>query len=186
VNTPSTPEPPVVADQTRWFAEEVHPHDSSLKAYVRGAFPAIRDVEEVVQESYLRIWKARAASPILSARAFLFRIARNICLDTVKSSTRSQVDAVGDLSAISVSEYSDSVVDSVSGGEKLQILTDALAALPSRCREVFMLCKFQGYSHADAAAKLGLSTRTVDAQIQNAFVRLGTDLRKRGLTSSSG
>jgi hypothetical protein len=48
----------------RWFAEEVQPHEASLRAYMRGAFPMVRDVDDVVQESYLRVWRARAAQPI--------------------------------------------------------------------------------------------------------------------------
>jgi hypothetical protein len=51
---------PPAAALRAWFAEEVQPHDAQLKAYLRGAFPAVRDVEDVVQESYLRVWRARA------------------------------------------------------------------------------------------------------------------------------
>jgi DNA-directed RNA polymerase specialized sigma24 family protein len=66
---------PPDSDNARWFAEEVLPHDRALRGYLRGSFPAVRDVEDVVQESYLRIWRTRAAQPIRSARGFLFRIA---------------------------------------------------------------------------------------------------------------
>src|SRR5580693_2470646 len=59
-------------EQIRWFTEEVHPHEPSLRAYLNGSFPTVRDLDDVVQESYLRIWQARAAYPIGSARAFLF------------------------------------------------------------------------------------------------------------------
>lgn len=68
------PKPPAPREQ--WFKDEVQPHDTSLRAYVRGRFPGLRDVDDVVQESFLRIWQARARQPIQSARAFLFRIAR--------------------------------------------------------------------------------------------------------------
>jgi DNA-directed RNA polymerase specialized sigma24 family protein len=84
LSKPGTSESTAVAGQTRWFTEEVHPHDASLKAYLRGSFPSVRDVDDVVQESYLRIWKARAIHPISSARAFLFRIARHLALDTLR------------------------------------------------------------------------------------------------------
>src|SRR5438876_12279709 len=60
---------------SRWFAAEVHAHERSLRAYLRGAFPSVRDVDDVVQESYVRVWKARLAHPIQSARSFLFQVA---------------------------------------------------------------------------------------------------------------
>jgi len=65
------------ASRARWFEEQVQPQGAQLKSYLRGSFPSIEDVDDIVQESYLRIWKARAAQPIESARAFLFRVARN-------------------------------------------------------------------------------------------------------------
>jgi hypothetical protein len=52
VNPPQTaPEPTPAANQFRWFMEEVQPHDDQLKGYLHGAFPSVRDVDDVVQES---------------------------------------------------------------------------------------------------------------------------------------
>ena len=59
---------PSHTDQARWFAEEVQPHDAQLRAYLRGAFPTACDVDDVMQESYLRVWRVRATGPISSAR----------------------------------------------------------------------------------------------------------------------
>ena len=72
---------PHPTDQARWFAEEVDPHRGALRAYVQRAFPGVRDVDDVVQDSLLRIWTARASRQIGCARAFLFKIARNRALD---------------------------------------------------------------------------------------------------------
>jgi RNA polymerase sigma factor (sigma-70 family) len=183
VSPPSTESPPAPSlDRSRWFADEVHLHDARLKAYLRGAFPAVRDVDDVVQESYLRIWKACAARPIQSARAFLFRVARNVCLDLLKKTGRTPTEPLDDLSGVALLEETPSAADELGTEEKLQILTDALAALPPRCREIFMLCKFQGYTHGQAADHLGISRRTVDAQVQIGFERLDAELRRRGVT----
>src|SRR4051812_10998844 len=86
----------------RWFAEEVQPHDAQLKAYLRRAFPAVRDVDDVVQESYLRIWRSQAVQPIRSAKAFLFKVARNAALNLVDRQRSSPVFAVGDLASLPV------------------------------------------------------------------------------------
>lgn len=80
-------------DPVQWFNQEVHPHESQLKAYLRSQFPSVRDVDDVVQESFLKIWKARAGRPIESARAFLFRIAQRLAIDVVRRARRSPVDA---------------------------------------------------------------------------------------------
>ena len=72
--------PPRITEQARWFAEEVQSCEPRLRGYLWNCFPALRDVDDIVQESFLRIWRVRAAQPIRSARAFLFRIARNHAL----------------------------------------------------------------------------------------------------------
>ena len=43
----------------RWFADEVKPHERSLRAYLRSVFPGFPDVDDLVQESYVRLIRAR-------------------------------------------------------------------------------------------------------------------------------
>ena len=75
---------PPAADLHAWFSEEVQPHDAQLKAYLRSAVPAVRDVDDVVQDSYVRLLTARTAEPIRSAKAFLFRVARHLAVDALR------------------------------------------------------------------------------------------------------
>src|SRR5688500_6163822 len=72
------------SDATQWFKKEVHAHGGQLKSWLRGQFPSVRDVDDVLQESYLRVWKVRATQPVQSAKALLFTIARRIVLDDVR------------------------------------------------------------------------------------------------------
>lgn len=164
-----------------WFAEEVHAHDASLKSYLRGLFPSERDLDEVVQESYLRIWKAKAAEPIRSVKAFLFQIARNIALDRIRRHRTSPLCEVGNRDVSYVMDDRADVVETVSKIEKECFLADALAALSPRARELIVLCKLNGFSHREAAEKLGISERTVDEHLLRGTKRLGEELRRRGL-----
>lgn len=166
----------------RWFAEEVQPHEASLRAYMRGAFPMVRDVDDVVQESFLRIWRARAARPISSARGFLFQIARRLALDTVR---RERHDFVGDARDLPAGDVLHSDPGSAAAAvnlERVRLLTDAIEALPARCREVFVLRKLQALSQRETATRLGLSERTVEVQVARAMRRCEAYLRHHGLT----
>jgi RNA polymerase sigma-70 factor (ECF subfamily) len=78
--------------EARWFADEVHRHELALKAYLRGSFPSVRDIDDVVQESYLRVWRARLAHPIHSTKSFLFQVARHLALDLVRRDRVSPID----------------------------------------------------------------------------------------------
>jgi RNA polymerase sigma factor (sigma-70 family) len=168
-------------EHARWFADEVQPHGSSLKAYLQGAFPAVRDSEDVVQESFLRLWNLRAAQPIRSAKAFLFTVARNIALDSVRRMRGSPISAVPDLAALSVMEEDADVCKAVSRSEEIALLADALETLPARCREIILLRKFEHLSQKEVAARLGISELTVQEQVYRGVRRLEKVLRKRGV-----
>jgi len=181
---PTVPEAASVtaADAARWFEEEVQPHDAQLKAYLRHCFPGVRDVEDVVQESYLRIWRSRAAQPIQSAKAFLFRVARNLALNLVDRQRNSPVTLVSDLSALAISEERAGTIETVEHREKLQLLVRALATLPPRCREITVLRKLKGVPQREVALQLGLAEKTVEEQVARGVRRCEAYLRKHGVT----
>lgn len=61
---------PLYTDHARWFSEEVDPHRGALRAYVQHTFPDVRDADDVIQDSLLRIWTARASRQIVTGRWF--------------------------------------------------------------------------------------------------------------------
>lgn len=168
-------------ENARWFADEVQPHDASLKAYLRGAFPGVRDVEDVVQESYLRIWRAQARGSVASARHFLFRVARNLALDLVRRDRRSPVRTVEDPAALGAADEAPSARSAAETAERVALLAAALDALSPRHREVVILCKLQARSHREAAALLGISEKTVAEHLYRAIQRLGEELQRLGV-----
>lgn len=164
-----------------WFTSEIHAHEGHLKSYLRLTFPSIRDFDDVVQESYLRIWKARAAQEIRSAKAFLFKVARNIALDSVRRNKISPVAAVPDLAAVPVMEEGKGVVEAACTREEIALLAAALDALPPRCREVIMLRKFQNLPQKKVARLLGISEGTVQEQVYRGLRRVEKILIERGV-----
>ena len=173
---------PPHTEQAKWFADEVHPHDAQLKAYLRGAFPSVHDVDDLVQESYLRIWRVRAEGPIRSARAFLFTVARRLAIDGTRRQIASPVEAVEDLARLPVHDESADVVGEVEQRERVLVLGEAIGQLPGRCREVFLLHKIQGLSRRETGERLGLTEKTIEVQTARAMDRCGQYLRRRGVT----
>jgi RNA polymerase sigma-70 factor (ECF subfamily) len=175
------PPTPPASDTTRWFAEEVHPHDASLKAYLRGSFPTVRDVEDVVQESYLRVWRAKMAGSVESARGFLFCAARNLAIDFLRQRRRSPLEALGDLAALDVIDDRPDAFEATAAHEKIIQLGEALDTLPPRQRQIVILCKLQSKSHREVAGLLGLSEKTVTEHVYRGVQRLGAELQRRGV-----
>ena len=82
--TPPRPRPaePAPEEQARWFAEEVQPHEvKALRGWLRAKYPGLNDVDDLVQEAYLRLIRARAAAPVRNPKSYVFSVARNAAID---------------------------------------------------------------------------------------------------------
>ncbi|WP_438480485.1 RNA polymerase sigma factor [Oleiharenicola lentus] len=169
-------------NRTRWFTENVHAHDGQLKAWLTGTFPAARpEVDDMVQESYLRIWKVRAARPIESAKSFLFTVARHLVLDHLRRQRVSPVVAVENLELLAVASDRPLIADVLSREEKLRLLAAAIVELPARTREVIILHKIEALSQAAVATRLELSPKTVENLVGRGVQRCREYLRRNGI-----
>jgi RNA polymerase sigma factor (sigma-70 family) len=179
--SPPSSEPSSGIEQSRWFLEEVRPHEASLRFHLRSSFPTARDVDDVVQESYLRIWKARAARPIQSAKAFLFKVARHVAIDLVRRQRVSPLVDVTDLVVQSVIEEKPSAAEIACTRDEIVLLAQAIDALPPRCREIVILRKLRGLPQKAIAAQLGISVQTVQVQVLRGVKRCEAFLAQQGV-----
>lgn len=164
-----------------WFASEVQPHEPILRSYLHGIFPAVRDVDDLVQESFLRIWKTHATRPIRSARAFLFQVARHLAVDLLRRNTISPIGCVTDLGASNVIDEKPDAAEVAVCQEELVLLARAIHALPSRCREIVVLRKIKCLPQKEIARMLGISEQTVQVQVLRGVKRIENFLRRRGV-----
>ena len=169
------------AEQSQWFAKEVYAHNGQLKAYLRVSFPSVRDVDDVIQESYLRIWRARLTRPIHATKAFLFKIAHNLAIDVIREEQGVRTESFVDLEVLPVLGLQDrsDAAALLRRKESIDLLSEALAALPNRAREIVFLRKFQAIPQREVAAMLGVSERTVEAQLAKGMRLCEDYLRKR-------
>lgn len=159
------------SDQARWFAEEVQPHEGKLRAYLQHRFPTIGDVDDIVQETYARLFRERQAGKNFEARSYLFPVARNVAFDIFRRNRTIAMGGLGEMAGLGVLEDRPDAAETASQGQELELLHEAIRLLPDRCREVFVLRRLQGLSHREIATRLGISENTVDAQLCNAIFR---------------
>lgn len=157
---------------SRWFAEEVQPHEPGLRSYLRGSFPQVRDVDDIVQETYLRILRSRSDSPVRHARGFLFQIARRLAVDWLRRARVSPEIGVTAITELPVCDDAPDAAAQAALNDELTRLAVALSALPPRLREVMVLRKLEGMSQREIAARLGLSENTVQVHVVRGFKRL--------------
>ena len=153
------------SEPARWFAERVQPHEPMLRAWLRSRFKSEDDIDEVVQETYLRLLRAREQSEVASPKAFLFAVARNLALDRFRHREAVPMESLVESEARSVLEEGDDTPETIAHHQELELLTEAIQSLPDRCRHIFTLRKVYGLSQPEIARQLGLSENTVSAQL---------------------
>jgi RNA polymerase sigma factor (sigma-70 family) len=158
VVTPQNPE------QSRWFAEEVLPHEAKLRAWLRGRFPAVTDVDDLVQDAYARLMEAHATGPIACPRALLFVTARNLALNHLRHQRIERPEGAAEIDALSVADERVGMPEALAQAEDFQVLIRAIQALPERCRQIVTLRKIYGLSQKEVAERLGIAEHTVEAQ----------------------
>lgn len=158
-------------EEARWFAEEVQPHEPKLRSYLRRRFPTLDDVDDIVQETYARLFRERQAGKVFEARSYLFPVARNVAIDIFRRSRTIAIGGLGEMDRLGVLEERPDAAESACHDQELELLHEAILLLPERCREIFSLRRLFGLSHREIAEKLGISENTVDAQLCNAIFR---------------
>jgi RNA polymerase sigma-70 factor (ECF subfamily) len=152
-------------DTNRWFSENVQPHEPMLRAWLHSRFPSGCDIDDLVQESFMRVLQARERGVLRSPKAFLFATARNLALDQLRHRRVARTESLVEIEALAVLDEADGVSDTVALNQELALLTEAIQSLPDRCRQIFTLRKIYGMSQKDIATRLALSEHTVSAQL---------------------
>jgi RNA polymerase sigma-70 factor (ECF subfamily) len=174
VNSPET-------EHSRWFAEEVHPHEPALRAYLHHQFPTLRDIDDLVQEAYARLIRARQGGKFDRSRAYLFVTARNAALDLFRRNRIISLTGIEEIDRLHVVDDRPDAAEAASHEQELAILAEAIRALPARCREVVTLRGVHGWPYRTIAQKLGISENTVNAQLAIGLLRCRQFLRARGV-----
>jgi len=123
--------------------------------------------EELVQDVMLELWRRRETLDAEgSAQAYLFQATRNRVLNHLrhlKIEQRSEPEIRNESSS---TPHADAAV----AQEELSVaVQQAVQSLPDRCREVFELSRVHGLKYAEIARQLGISVKTVEAQMGKAL-----------------
>jgi len=172
--------PKRITDQARWFVDAVLPYEPGLRRWIRARFSAIRDVDDLIQETFTRILKIHESGPIPNPQAFLFVVSRNLAINKLQ---RMGFEYASETEKLDPFELADEMVgpfESAALQEEIDQLVAAIQSLPDRCRRVMTLKKIHGLTQKEVATKLGVSEHTVEAQISIGMRKCSTFFQQRG------
>ncbi len=171
--------PPLDDSEKAWFEENLRPHESMIRAWLQSRYGSLCDVDDVIQETYLRVFEARKRTEVSSPKAFFFAVARNAAVDQIRRSKVKLTESCGDWDDLEILDEAQGVQETVARNHELELLTRAIQQLPDRCRRVFTLSKVYGLSYEQIAQSMGISIHTVSAQLTKGTARITAYLRAR-------
>jgi RNA polymerase sigma-70 factor (ECF subfamily) len=121
---------------------------SSLARIVSRIVPP-KEIEDIVQETYVRACEADKVRKIRTPRAFLYKTARNLAFDYMKKAeTRLGLSDTSEEVSQQRDELgrADETFDQVCSGEEFSKFCEAVRHLPIECRKTFVLKKVYGFS----------------------------------------
>ncbi len=133
-----------------------------LKSFLARFFSNRQDIEDVAQEAYLRSYVAEQRQLIENPKAFLFRVAKNIALTELSKKSKQITNCLEESGISELLATEASADDEAQADEQLGLYCIAVAALPHKCREVFLLRKVHGLSHKEIAEHMSLSASSVE------------------------
>jgi len=171
---------------TRAFETLLTRHEKGVYGF---AFRMLGDsmlAEEVAQESFLRViqsasrYRAKA-----SFRNYLYRIARNLCVDQLRKRPREprtpELDAGSPGTAEGIPSGNPGPENNVGAAQLRSAIRRALATLPDDQREAFLLKEVRGMKLQDVAAITGANLNTVKSRLRYALTRLREHLSQQGV-----
>lgn len=139
-----------------------------LKAYARRKVGDDTIAEELVQEACLKLVTSTGEQP-LNPRAYLYRIVGNLVVDHYRRKARYNANFVLSEATDPADERPDAERE-VIARQRLAILVQAVSELPPRCRECFVLRRFDDLSHAEIAERMNITCSAVEKHLAVATV----------------
>ncbi len=151
-----------------------------LRGWLASRFPQLTELDDIIQEAYARVLAARTrGGGFTSPKAFFFATARNLAFDYFRRRHVACVEPLGEFDESSVLDEDENVAETVARNQEIELMTQAIQSLPDRCRQVMTLRNVYGLAQKEIAAQLGISVRTVEAQVTIGIKRCTKFVRRR-------
>jgi len=162
------------------FGELAQRHRRELHVHCYRMLASFDDAEDAVQDTLLRAWRGRDGLRAGEHRAWLYRIATNVCLDMLRARSRQATTLTSVADVPWLQPYPDRLLDEVAPAEgqpdevavsretiELAFLA-ALQTLPPRQRAALIVRDVLGWPASETAALLSTSVAAANSAVQRA------------------
>jgi len=142
--------------------------------YANSYLKDMDEAEEIVQGVFFRIWEKKHKINIdTSFKAYIYQSVRNKSLNYL----RNKKTQSSHLTIIDKQDYQENMaIEELSAVELQDKLFEVLEMLPTKCKQIFIMSRFEGMKHQEIADNLDLKVKTIENQIGIALKFLKTQL----------
>jgi len=140
----------------------------SLAHFARKYVPDNDTAKEIAHDVFLNLWEKREnIDSSTSLKSYLFTSVYNRCMNYIRDHRKFNRDE----QIFDILEQEEQSVphDPLEEQELESRIIESMNSLPPRCKEIFMLNRFEGINYAEIAEKLDISVKTVETQMSKAL-----------------
>ncbi|MBO9710298.1 MAG: RNA polymerase sigma factor [Caulobacter sp.] len=175
--------------RTLWFLRNILPHESALRGWLSRSAPQGVDPDDIIQEAYTILAELETVETIRFPRAYLFQVARSVITRHVRRARIVSIHAVDDLDRLEHPDEAATPEQLAIDRDELRQLALAIAAMPVKTREAFVLRRVKGVPQREIASRMRISENTVETHISRGVLFLidwfGRGGNKRSQTSKN-
>jgi len=153
------------ADRSASVTEAFVKHESFLRRFLTRFLSRPQDIEDVVQDTYLKAYSAEQDREIHTPKAFLFRIARNAALKELTKKSQQLMAYIEEIDPSEINHNEASLDELVMAREKLGMFCQSALEMTPRCRRVFLMAKVYGFSYKEISKQLGISVSAIEKHV---------------------
>jgi RNA polymerase sigma-70 factor (ECF subfamily) len=156
-----------------------------LLGRVIGRIVRPHDIDDILQETFIRAYAASKKTEIRHPRSFMVQTARNLALNHA-ASAYSKLTQMEDFSSSEVYPLTETLESQFESKERFLGFCRAVRILPVQCRRVFVLKKVYGLSQQEIAEYLGISESTVEKHVAKGLLMCRESMQAMGHVPGSG
>lgn len=169
ITSPARPEASASVDAFDVFVREQR---QGLLQFLRSRTATEQDAEDALQESLAKLLRYRHQESPEAWKALLYRIAANVANDQHRAGACRRSSDHVPLDDLPIADSGHTPDQRAAYDQQVARIGEAILALPPKCQRVYLLKRAHGLSHAQIAARCGISVKMVEKHLANAMALL--------------
>lgn len=157
-------------------------NERALKKYLRRFLSGSQDIEDAAQEAFLKAFATEIRTDVREPKALLFTAAKHVALNQIANKSNGATDFTEDLgsSDVLIDNGQANMEAQLDGRRKLLVVSQAIASLPTNCRQVFIMRKVNGLAVKEIAKLMNISVSGVEKHVATGLVKCSQFFRSHG------